>query len=201
MEIRDFPVGPVQANCYLIRRDNDPQGVVVDPGGDAGFLAARCEEMGMTPAAILLTHGHFDHVGGIDGLRERWPRLPVYIHPLDTGPAFQFQWHPTGDVRDLAEGQILDLAGLTFRVLHTPGHSPGSVTFVLDGALFTGDTLFAGSIGRTDLPGGDERQILASLKRLGQLDGDFTVYPGHMRASTLENERNGNNFLRYALAL
>ncbi len=201
MTVRCFPVGPIQANCYLVMGESPSQGVVIDPGGDAEFLISQCEKMNMTPAAILLTHGHFDHVGGIDGLRERWPDLPVYIHPDDVGQMPQFQWQGTGDVRELADDQNLKLAGLSVHVLHTPGHSPGSVVLVLGNALFTGDTLFAGSMGRTDLPGGDERQIMTSLKRLGELDGDFTVHPGHMEVSTLENERNGNPFLRHALTL
>ncbi len=195
-----FPVGPIQANCYLVKADDRSQGVVIDPGGEGDLLAAQCDKMGMTPAAILLTHGHFDHVGGVDPLRRRWPDLPIYIHPGDVGDIPQFQWQPVGDVRELADGEDLALAGLTLRVLHTPGHSPGSVVFALGDALFTGDTLFAGSMGRTDFPGGDEGQMMASLQRLGQLEGNYTVYPGHMDPSTLDRERRENPFLRHALA-
>lgn len=201
VKLKCTPVGPIQANCYLVWQDNASQGVVMDPGGDAGVILHLCDDHGVTPEAILLTHGHFDHVGSIDGLRERWPDLPVYIHPGDVGETPQFQWQGTGDVRELSDGQSLDLAGLSFHVLHTPGHSPGSVAFVLEDLLFTGDTLFADGMGRTDFPGGDERRIMASLRRLGELEENDIVFPGHGEATTLKRARKENPFLRHALSL
>lgn len=198
MDIRTLPAGPLGANCYLL--SSGSAGVILDPGGEAGRIARECGAMGMAPAAILLTHGHFDHVGGVEELTRLFPGLSVYIHPGDVqeGPS-QFSWTGIPDWQPLSDNQALSFGEIELKVIHTPGHSPGSVVFRWEDCLFTGDTLFRGSIGRTDLPGGDGRAMLASLERLAGLEGDFRVYPGHDAPTTLDWERRANPFLREAM--
>ena len=151
---------------------------------------------------ILLTHGHYDHTTGVPDLKRRCPGAQVYIHQADANGAGSTLFPLAGQVAGLnyyKEGDTLTLGTLTIEVLETPGHSPGSVTLKVGNVLFTGDTLFCGSCGRTDLRGGSYDQIMDSLKRLGELEGDFHVCPGHDRTSTLEQERKYNPFLREAM--
>lgn len=200
MILRCLQVPPLGANCYLLKSDTTPTGVIVDPGGAGESILAQCQSMSMTPAAILLTHGHFDHVGAVKEILARCPDLPVYIHPADVGtqePQLQFSGCPL--VKPIADGDTLAINGLTISVLHTPGHSPGSVTFRVEDCLFTGDTLFAGSMGRTDFPGGSVAQMMTSLKRLAALEGNFKVYPGHMEFTTLDEERQRNPYVCQAV--
>lgn len=200
MILRSLAVPPIGANCYLVKSDTTPAGVILDPGGAGASILAECEKIGMTPAAILLTHGHFDHVGAVEELLRVYPDLPVYIHPADVGtqqPDLQFPGCATQ--KPVGEGDTLTFNGLTISILHTPGHSPGSVVYKIEDCLFTGDTLFAGSMGRTDFPGGSFQEMTRSLRRLAALEGDFKVYPGHMEPSTLETERATNPYLRQAV--
>ena len=178
----------------------------MDPADNGPRLVRLLEEEGLTPAAVLLTHGHYDHILAVPALQERWPDLPVYCHPLDV-PAKKTERDmgrvfPTvaafKNLTPLADGQALDIAGLAIAVLHTPGHTPGSVTFMTGDVLFTGDTLFCRSIGRTDFIGGDDRQMAASLRRLADLPGDFRVLPGHDEATVLSQERRFNPWLQPA---
>ncbi len=201
MELHRLPLPPLGANCYLIC--NGAQGLILDPGGDAELVGRACRELGMTPAAILLTHGHFDHVGALSELLDAWPDLPVYCHDADLAEtdeelfplAKQLGGHPH---HPLADGQVLELAGLRIEVLHTPGHSKGSCCFRIGDTLFTGDTLFRFSMGRTDFPGGDAGEMAASLKRIAALEGDLAVYPGHDAPTTLSAERQHNPYLKGA---
>lgn len=155
---------------------------------------------------VLLTHGHYDHILAVPGLQARWPELPVWCHPLDVPQALterdMGRVYPTvaafSNLRPLEDGQRLHLAGLSIQALHTPGHTPGSVTFLTGDALFTGDTLFRGEIGRTDFAGGDDEQMASSLARLAALEGNLRVLPGHEEDSTLERERQTNPWLRVA---
>lgn len=200
MTLHCLSVPPIGANCYLVKSDASPAGVILDPGGAGEKILAECEKMSLTPAAILLTHGHFDHVGAVAELQRAYPNLPVYIHPADVGtrqPDLQFPGCP--NQKPVGEGDSLTFNGLTISVLHTPGHSPGSVVYQIGDCLFTGDTLFAGSMGRTDFPGGSFPEMMSSLRRLASLEGDFKVYPGHMEFSTLEIERKNNPYLRQAV--
>lgn len=200
MTLHCLAVPPIGANCYLVKSDTTPFGAIIDPGGGAETILAQCEKLSMTPAAILLTHGHFDHVGAVKDILAVYPDLPVYIHPADLGtqqPDLQFSGCP--QCKPVAEGDTLSVGDLSFSVLHTPGHSLGSVVYRLDDCLFTGDTLFAGSMGRTDFYGGSFPQMMASLRRLAALKGDYKVYPGHMDFSTLETERQTNLYLRQAV--
>jgi len=198
MNIQQTPVGPIGTNCYLVTGEDAL--VVIDPGGDAARIFAMAE--GRTPAAILLTHGHYDHTDAVAELRKRWPGVPVYLNRRDQyeDPGFSELFPPVPGFTDYDEGDVLAFGkDLRFTVLATPGHSEGSVTLRCENALFCGDTLFAGSCGRTDFPGGNTEKILQSLARLGRLEGDLDAYPGHMMSTTLEDERRRNPYLRQAL--
>ena len=204
MKVRSYPVGPIGTNCYLLTDEEAGVCALVDPGDDGAFLLDKAAETGCELKLILLTHGHFDHVTGVPEILARRPGLPVYLHPADRKDAEEGGGFTSGIGRvdsmiPYGEGDTVTLGGLTIRVLHTPGHTPGSVTLMVGDVLFTGDTLFAGSCGRTDFPGGSYAQMMASLARLARLEGVFQVYPGHEGASTLERERRQNYFMREAL--
>jgi hydroxyacylglutathione hydrolase len=208
MDVRMFTVGPVQENCFVARRDGADRALIVDPGDEADRILAAVDELGVGVDAILLTHTHFDHVGAVAPVA-RATGAPVYCPELETfvladinrfvpfagfGPFEDYDADET-----VAGGERLQLAGMDIEVLHTPGHSPGHVTYAIEeeGALFSGDVLFQGSVGRVDLPGGDWDTLLASLGTLvDRFDEETTVYPGHMGITTLGRERATNPFLR-----
>ena len=199
MKLTSLTVGSIGTNCYIVYQEDTNAAVVIDPSDEAALVEARIAALGLTPRAILLTHGHFDHGGDVDRLLARWP-VPVYCHPADRALPSWLS-HGVRFDQELTDGQKLDFDGMAFTVLHTPGHTPGSVCFLWQegGALFAGDTLFQGSCGRTDLPGGSWKQMAASLRRLAALPGDWTVCPGHGDPSTLAAEREGNPYLEMAL--
>lgn len=200
MQIKRMQVGPIGTNCYIL--EDEKKIAVIDPGDEAERILEVLEETEGTVAYILLTHGHYDHTTAVPELHRALPEAKIYIHQADANGAGSRLFPLAGQVDDLLlydEGDALPLGSLTIEVLHTPGHSKGSVTLKAGDVLFTGDTLFAGSMGRTDLSGGDEEEIMASLKRLGELEGDFTVCPGHMQTSTLDQERKTNPYLRMAM--
>ncbi len=209
MEIRCMVAGDFATNCYVVWGGTPGRAVLIDPADDAPSLIRLLDGLELVPEAVLLTHGHYDHILAVPGLQARWPDLPVWCHPLDVPQALterdMGRTYPTvaafGGLRPLTDDQVLEAAGLTIQVLHTPGHTPGSVTFRIEDALFTGDTLFHGDIGRTDFPGGDDAQMTGSLARLAALEGDFRVLPGHEEGSTLEEERRENPWLRSAAGL
>ena len=202
MDIQILQVGPIGTNCYLLCDETEKLCAVVDPGGDAARVAAAVVDTGCAPCAILLTHGHYDHTGGVAELRAKWPDVPVYLNHRDQyeGDAYLQQlFPPVPGAKDYDEGDTVQVGGLTVDVMATPGHSEGSVTLRCGDVLLCGDTLFAGSCGRTDFPGGSVKKIMASLKRLGELEGNLKVYPGHMESSTLDQERSWNPYLRQAM--
>jgi hydroxyacylglutathione hydrolase len=205
MDVRMFTVGPLQENCYLVRRDGSDRALLIDPGDEGPKLQAAMEELGVEPEAILLTHTHFDHIGAVAPLA-RATGAPVYCPreelPVLADPSafFGAMFGPVEGweaEHALDGGQRLQLAGFDVDVVATPGHSPGHVTFVLDGALFSGDVLFQGSVGRTDLPGADHATLMESIAGLlERFDDDTKVHPGHMGLTTLGRERATNPFLQ-----
>ena len=199
------PVEPIGTNCCLIGDEAANVCAVVDPGGSPELVLDMVARSGLELKMVLLTHAHYDHVGAIPALLEQFPDLPVYAHEGELCPAGSpnpryFLPHLGGNQRTYGEGDTVKLGGLVIRVLHTPGHSRGSVTLLAGDLMLSGDTLFAGSCGRVDLPGGDEGQMWASLARLGRLTEDWTVWPGHGEATSLDYEKQTNPYLRQALA-
>ena len=200
MNIKAMQVGPIGTNCYLLEDESTRQAAVIDPGGDAPRLLAALK--GLDVRRILLTHGHYDHTGAAAELASALPQAEVYIHERDyrdVDPGLFPLRTQLSAVNFYGEGDRLPLGELTLEVLHTPGHSQGSVTLRCGDVLFCGDTLFAGSCGRTDFPGGDTAKIPASLRRLGEQEGNLQVLPGHMESSTLDRERQVNPYLCQAM--
>ena len=197
MKLTSLTQGSIGTNCYLLYDEDTKSAVVIDPGDDASLAKARIKALGLKVRGILLTHGHFDHGGDVDRIR-KLTGAPVYLHPADRALPSWLTHGLTAD-EELHEGDELDFDGLRFKVLHTPGHTPGSVCFLCGDLLFSGDTLFAGSCGRTDLPGGSWKDMTASLRRLAELEGDYTVLPGHEESTTLSAERESNPYIEMAL--
>ena len=200
MKLETLPVGAIGTNCYLV--SDGEVCAIIDPGDEARRIAARLDALGWKPGAILLTHSHYDHTGAVEDLRKLYPGIPVYRSDRDVchGDPYLLHLFPAlGETLKCDEGDTIQVGALTFTVLATPGHSEGSLTFRCENALFCGDTLFAGSCGRTDFPGGDVNKMWSSLRRLANLSGNLEVYPGHMHASTLDQERSVNPYLQHAL--
>ncbi len=201
MLIKTIPVGQLETNCYVVTNENTLECVVIDPGDESNTIMDYLELNHLMCRAILLTHGHYDHVGAADAVSEE-TGAPVYMNERDDACHSvdrHLPYHMGKNARNYDDGDAVDAAGLHFDVIATPGHTPGGVTLRCEDVLFTGDTLFKGSCGRTDLPGGDMDQELASLRRLCELPGDYEVYPGHMEYSTLEREREFNYYCRAAM--
>ena len=201
MLIKTLPVGQLETNCYIVSNENTLECVVIDPGDEANRILDYIEDNKLKCVAILLTHGHFDHVGAVDEVAES-TGATVYMHELDDAKIssrYMMSYRLPESGVYLKDGDVLNLAGLEFYIMATPGHTLGGVTIRCEDALFTGDTLFKGSCGRVDLPGGDLNTIMDSIRFICQLPGDYEVYPGHMDSSTLERERMFNYYCRYAL--
>jgi glyoxylase-like metal-dependent hydrolase (beta-lactamase superfamily II) len=207
MDVRMFTVGPVQENCFLINREDSNRALIIDPGEEAPKLLGAIDELGLELDAILLTHTHFDHVGAVAPVAkatntEVWvPEIekPVLADIMSFVPFAGFGPFESWDAEHtVAGGEKLELAGFEIDVIFTPGHSPGHVTYSIadEQAAFSGDVLFQGSVGRTDLPGGDWPTLAGSIRGLiDTLPEETTVYPGHMGITTLGAERATNPFL------
>lgn len=204
MKIETLTVGPFQENCYLLVDEHPGRAVLLDPGAEPERLVAAVRASGAELEAIWMTHAHVDHVGGIAGVKRAFP-VPVYLHPADRalydsaiGHASVFglivEEPPPPDVA-LAEGDVLRVGALVFAVMHAPGHAPGHVVIHGNGVAFVGDCLFAGSVGRTDLPLSNPPQLARTLERLCELPDATVVYPGHGPATTIGRERASNPFL------
>ena len=202
MEVSMMQLGMLGTNCYLLKDSATGKGALIDPGGQAEVIEKVLTERGVELESVFLTHAHYDHTGAVADLLKAHPGLKVYLHDADAAlsedkaammPDAHLRTHSYG------EGDTVTVGESALTVLHTPGHTPGGVCLVCGDLLFSGDTLFRGSMGRTDFPGGDDGAIFASLRRLAGLEGDFRVCPGHESTSTLEAERKGNYYMKAAL--
>lgn len=204
MKIETLAVGAFQENTYFVMDETSGESVLIDPGAEPDRLIAAVEKSGTTLKAMWITHAHIDHVGAIAGVKRRWP-VPVYLHPLDitlyrhasTQAALYglpFEDPPPPD-HDLADGDTLEVGSLRFDVTHVPGHAPGHVLVHGHGVAFVGDCLFAGSVGRTDLPGSNGAHLSRSLERITALAPATVLYPGHGPATTVGEELRSNPFL------
>ena len=202
MDIKILPVGELATNCYILTDEATKLAAIIDPGDEAARILAQVKKDGLQVKYILLTHGHYDHTGAVPALHEALPQAEIYIHQADSHGAGGRLFPLASQVDSLLlydEGDTLTLGSLTIHVMNTPGHSLGSVVLRVENVLFTGDTLFAGSCGRTDLRGGNYEQMMDSLKRLALLEGDFHVLPGHEASSTLDRERCVNYYMKEAM--
>lgn len=193
--IHPLVMGAYQTNCYIIHEQHSSACCVIDPGYNPETILDTLDALGLTLEAILLTHGHFDHVGAVRDLAAD-TGCQVYICAEDLALPQQLTAGVLYHTQTYAEGTRLHLAGLDITVLQTPGHTPGSVCLLIDDTLFTGDTLFAGSCGRTDLPGGSWEQMRRSLDRLASLEPNYWVLPGHGESTSLSDEKKHNPYLQ-----
>ena len=202
MKIDILPLGSYQTNCYIVRNDNSNSCAVIDPGYEPETVLARLDRLGLRLDSILLTHGHFDHVGAVEALvkatgcklfmsqrdySQRKTPMNDYLYPLHDKAFCEISF--------CEEGETITAGGLNFSVMETPGHTWGSVCYLCGDAMFSGDTLFAGSCGRTDLPGGDRISMLESLERLAEMDTDYRVFPGHGESTTVLREQKTNPYM------
>ncbi len=207
MLIKCFTVGSYETNCYIVTDENTLECAVIDPGADSAALLDYLEDNRLQCRFILLTHGHFDHTGAVEALREE-TGAPLGMHRADDGVTIggdYYRFRAPEGTRFLSEGDVIAVGRLSFTVMETPGHTPGGLTFLCqepgspERALFTGDTLFRDSCGRTDFPGSSTDDMLRSLRRLADLPGDYEVYPGHMDSTTMDRERRVNYFIAAAM--
>jgi hydroxyacylglutathione hydrolase len=199
-----YSLGPIQTNCYVVRTERGAaEAAVIDPGADAASLRLELAQMGAKVAAILITHGHFDHLGAVADLAEG-TGAPVYmpegerelLERFNEFAPVGFPGRPHTADHFVSGGETIDVAGISFECISTPGHSPAHVAYYADGSLFGGDLLFAGSVGRVDLPGADWDTLLQSVRTLNErFDPDTVVYPGHGGPTTLGRELERNPFL------
>ncbi|MFC1703725.1 MBL fold metallo-hydrolase [Candidatus Omnitrophota bacterium] len=200
MIVDTLHVGEMQVNCYVVGSEISHRAVIIDPGADYQKIQESLKKHGLSPLCIIITHGHYDHIGALDRFR-----LPVYIHKLDAefledpeknlsaffGITKQFDL----EIKPLEDRDTITIDDINLEVIHTPGHTPGGISLYVDKMLFTGDTLFAGGVGRTDLPDASDEQLRASLQKLLAYDDDTKVLPGHGPSTTVGREKKINPFL------
>ena len=204
MKIDTVIVGPLQVNCYVIYGEKNPDAIIVDPGDEPEKILRHVKSRGLKISTIVCTHGHFDHTGGIYALREKSgakvllhiDELPVYLSAESQGAVWGFNItqppHPDQFVQD---GDEITTGDITVMVMHTPGHSPGGICLATERTVFTGDTLFAGSVGRTDFPGGSIEKLKISFKKIMSLPPETVLYPGHGNWTTVADEWRQNFFV------
>ena len=207
INVKCFPLGVLAANCYLVTNEEDRVSLLVDPGDYSETLDQQIEQFGSDRLQyILLTHGHFDHIGGAAAFKRKHPNAKIVISTADAGYLqndrlnlsyhFDVSIEPfTADLQ-VGEGDELPFGSHSVKAISTPGHTSGGVCYIIERTMFTGDTLISGTTGRTDFPTGSLREMAHSIRRLAKLEGDYSVYCGHGGASTLQNERENNYFMR-----
>lgn len=203
MLIKTIPVGQLEENCYVVTNEDTLQCVLIDPGDESNAILDYVEDNKLKIQAILLTHGHYDHVGAVRPICEELGNsIPVYLNIKDdaaqAGDVYWAYRLPENGIH-CSEGDVIKAAGFEFEVIETPGHTPGGITLRCQDVLFTGDTLFRGSCGRTDMPGGNMDDEIKSLGKICSLPGDYEVYPGHMDPTSLDRERSLNYYCRLAM--
>lgn len=189
MKGMNVTVGPLQTNCYIVFDESDNIGVIIDPGDEAASILDVVRTLKLDIRAIFLTHTHFDHIGAVKQIQQTL-NIPVYVCKDETN--IKKDW----DVRYAGDNDTVKIGSLTYEFIVTPGHSPGSMCIKVEETLFSGDTLFRGSCGRCDLPGGDYKEMMRSLKRISLLSGNYAVFPGHGPKTTLNYERMNNPYMR-----
>lgn len=208
MEVEKMPNGILSTNTYFAINEETLETVIVDPASASENMVSYIESEKLIPRAIFITHGHFDHIGGVEMLRGKYG-VPVYVHQKDADSIienpnyimFKENYLKTPAENTVEDGNIIDCAGMRFKVLHTPGHSEGSVCYMCENVLFTGDTLFKEEIGRLDFPGGSAEDMKKSLKKIKKIDEDLVVHPGHGESSSLAHEKANNPYLNGEYAL
>jgi len=205
MILEILTVGALETNCYILGDEKTKQAVVIDPGGDFEIIEDHLKKLKLKVQYIILTHGHIDHIGALGELKKA-TGAEILIHSKDSAMLYDLNQNlsifsgdkiiPIKADKLLEEGDIIQCGGIKLEVLHTPGHTPGGISLLTDKMIFTGDTLFCGSIGRTDFPGSSYQKLLSSIKeKLLSKDDDFIIYPGHGPSSTIGDERKNNPFL------
>ena len=194
LQIDTLPLGDYQTNCYIVRPEGAKNCLVIDPGYEPEIILSFLKEKDLILDTVALTHGHFDHVGAVRDLAAE-TGCKVYLNARELALPPMLTAGPLYYTDTYSDGETVTLAGMEAKVLETPGHTPGSVCLLIENHMFAGDTLFAGSCGRTDLPGGDARAMRDSLRRLAELTENYVVHPGHGSGSTLEREKRTNPYL------
>jgi len=202
--IKIFTVGPMEANCYILYNPDKKEGLIIDPGAEGARLIKFIEQEKISIKYIINTHGHPDHIGANRRIKE-YTNAPILIHQYDAPMLtksetllpliFPLEFSSPPADTFIKDGDLIECAGMRLKVLHTPGHTPGGISLLLDDSIFTGDTLFSGSVGRFDLPGGSEEVLLNSINKILSLDENLIIYPGHGPSTTVGEELRSNPFI------